>query len=59
MVDKVPHIFPLVQFLDNSHHYMVMISDSEKAKIYEIQFGGIEELHLLQKLEDEKSFRGE
>lgn len=38
---------------------MVMISDSEKAKIYEIQFGGIEELHLLQKLEDEKSFRGE
>lgn len=59
VVDRVPHIFPLVQFLDNSHHYMVMISDSEKAKIYEIQFGGIEELHLLQKLEDEKSFRGE
>ncbi len=58
-VDSVPHIYPLVQFLDNSHHYMVMISDSEKAKIFEIQFGGIKDIQQIEKLEDEKNFRGE
>lgn len=59
VVDSVPHIFPLVQFLDNSHHYLVMISDSEKAKIFEIQFGGIKDIQKIEKPEDEKSFRGE
>ena len=59
VVDRVPHIFPLVQFLDNSHHYMVMISDSEKAKIFEIQFGGIKDIQHIKKPEEEKSFRGE
>jgi len=59
VVDRVPHIFPLVQLLDNSYHYMVMISDSEKAKIYEIQFGAVEDVLHIQRPEDEKSFRGE
>lgn len=59
VVDSGPHIFTLVQFLDNSHHYVVMISDSEKAKIFEIQFGGIKDIQRIEKSEDEKSFRGE
>lgn len=59
VVDRVPHVFPLVQFLDNSHHYMVMISDSQKAKIFEIQFGGIKDIQQIEKAEEEKSFRGE
>jgi peptide subunit release factor 1 (eRF1) len=59
VVDSVPHIFPLVQCLDTSHHYMVMISDSEKAKIFEIQFGGIKDIQQIEKPEKEKSFRGE
>ncbi|MFQ5709642.1 MAG: hypothetical protein ACE5HO_19470 [bacterium] len=59
VVDRVPHIFPLVQFLENSHHYMVMISDSDKAKIFEIQFGGIKDIQQIEKPENEKSFRGE
>ena len=59
VVDRGPHIFPLVHFLDNSHHYMVMISDSEKAKIFEIQFGGIKDIQHIEKPEEEKSFRGE
>lgn len=59
VVDNVPHVFPLVQLLDNSHHYVVMISDSEKAKIFEVQFGGIKDVQHLEKQEDEKSFRGE
>ena len=59
VVDSVPHIFPLVQFLDKSHHYMVMISDSEKAKIFEIQFGGIKDIQQIGKPKDDKNFRGE
>lgn len=58
-VDRVPHIFPLVEFLDNAYHYLVMVSDTEKAKIFEIQFGGIEDIQRIEKEEDEKSFRGE
>lgn len=59
VVDSGPQIFPLVRFLDSSHHYVVMISDSEKAKIFEIQFGGIKDIQRIEKSEDEKSFRGE
>jgi peptide subunit release factor 1 (eRF1) len=59
VVDGVPHIFPLVQFLHNLHHYMLMISDSEITKIFEIQFGGIKDIQRIHKPEDERGFRGE
>ena len=59
VVGRGPHVFPLVQFLENSHHYMVMISDSKKAKIFEIQFGGIKDIQQIEKAEEEKDFRGE
>jgi len=59
VVDSVPHIFPLVQFLDHSHHYLVMVSDSEKAKLFEIQFGSIQDVREIERSEAEKSFRGE
>ncbi|MGH1365282.1 MAG: hypothetical protein ACRBF0_17100 [Calditrichia bacterium] len=59
VVDSVPHIFPLVYLLDVSYHYLVLISDSEKAKIFEIRFGQIEDIELISDAESEKSFRGE
>jgi len=59
VIDSVPHIFPLVYLLDVSYHYLVLISDSEKAKVFEIRFGQIEDVELISDAETEKSFRGE
>lgn len=58
-VDCVPHIFPLVRFLDVNHHYMVIVSDSEKAKIFEIRFGAIEDVQQIKTSNEQKRFRGE
>ncbi len=59
VVDSVPHIFPLVAYQDNSYHYVVMVSDSRQAKIFEVQFGSIRDIHDLERPEDAKSFRSE